>query len=370
MIRIEHLRKEYPNVTPLKDVNVEIRDGDVISVIGPSGTGKSTLLRCINQLEKPTGGHVWINDLEITDPKCDIHQVRRKMGMVFQSFNLFGHLTVIENIIVSPIQLLGKTKQEAYDDGMRLLRMVGLAEKALNYPDELSGGQKQRIAIARALAMDPDIILFDEPTSALDPTMVGEVQAVIRDLAMTGQTLMIVTHEMAFARAISNRVFYMDEGEIYEDGPPEQVFDNPKREKTRRFVRRLKVLEQNIESRDYDFIGMESEIDQYCRKNQIPKAISIKLKLAFEEFVHGILIPSLDPPHINIVTEYSEVEEQAAMIVQYNDPPEEDGLVVDDLALTLLKGIIPRMKHTKRESGEYPNELKMEITIKKEETSK
>ena len=221
MIKIEHLKKEYPNVTPLKDVSVEIHDGDVISVIGPSGTGKSTLLRCINQMEKPTSGKVWVDGVEITDRKCDINKVRQKMGMVFQSFNLFGHLTVIENIMLSPVDLLGKSRQEAYDEGMRLLRMVGLAEKALNYPDELSGGQKQRIAIARTLAMDPDVILLDEPTSALDPTMVGEVQAVIRDLSKTGKTMMIVTHEMNFAKAISNRVFYMDEGGIYEDGTPE-----------------------------------------------------------------------------------------------------------------------------------------------------
>ena len=207
MIKIEHLRKEYPNVTPLKDVSVEINDGDVISVIGPSGTGKSTLLRCINLLEKPTSGHITIDGQEITDPKCNVPMLRRKMGMVFQGFNLFGHLTVIENIMLAPMDLLGKSKQEAYDTGMQLLRTVGLAEKALNYPDELSGGQKQRIAIARTLAMDPDVILLDEPTSALDPTMVGEVQAVIRDLAKTGKTMMIVTHEMGFARAISNRVF-------------------------------------------------------------------------------------------------------------------------------------------------------------------
>ena len=182
MIKIEHLRKEYANITPLKDVSTVINDGDVISVIGPSGTGKSTLLRCINQLEKPTSGKIWMDDVEITDPKCDINKVRQKMGMVFQSFNLYGHKTVIENIMLAPMDLLGRSKQEAYDEGMRLLRTVGLAEKALSYPDELSGGQKQRIAIARTLAMDPDVILLDEPTSALDPTMVGEVQTVIQDL--------------------------------------------------------------------------------------------------------------------------------------------------------------------------------------------
>ena len=209
MIKIEHLKKEYPNVTPLKDVSTEIHDGDVISVIGPSGTGKSTLLRCINQLEKPTSGKVWVDGIEITDKNCDINKVRQKMCMVFQSFNLFGNMTVIENIMFSPMELLGKTKQEAYDESIRLLRTVGLVEKALSYPDELSGGQKQRIAIARTLAMNPDVILLDEPTSALDPTMVGEVQAVIRELAKSGKTMMIVTHEMNFARTVSNRVFYM-----------------------------------------------------------------------------------------------------------------------------------------------------------------
>ena len=185
MIRIEHLRKEYSDITPLKDVSTEIGDGDVISVIGPSGTGKSTLLRCINLLEKPTSGKIFFDDMEITAPGCNMEKVRRKTGMVFQSFNLFPHLTAIENIMLAPVDLAGKAKQEAYDEGMELLRMVGLSEKALSYPEELSGGQKQRIAIARTLAMDPDIILMDEPTSALDPTMVGEVQEVIRELSKT-----------------------------------------------------------------------------------------------------------------------------------------------------------------------------------------
>jgi polar amino acid transport system ATP-binding protein len=194
MIKLEHVRKSYPTptgagITPLKDVNAEIRDGEVISVIGPSGTGKSTLIRCINLLERPDSGKIYVGGEEITSRKCDVRAVRRKIGMVFQSFNLFGHLTAIENVMLSPVKLKGMSRQEAYDNGMRLLRQVGLADKALNYPDELSGGQKQRVAIARALAMDPDTILLDEPTSALDPTMVGEVQAVIRDLAGTGKTM-------------------------------------------------------------------------------------------------------------------------------------------------------------------------------------
>ena len=357
MIKIEHLKKAYPNVTPLKDVNVEIHDGDVISVIGPSGTGKSTLLRCINRLEKPTSGKIWVDDVEITDPKCDINKVRQKMGMVFQSFNLFGHKTVIENIMLAPMDLLKKPKQAAYDEGMRLLRTVGLAEKALNYPDELSGGQKQRIAIARTLAMDPDIILFDEPTSALDPTMVGEVQAVIRDLAKTGKTLMIVTHEMAFARAICNRVFYMDEGGIYEDGTPQQVFDNPLRENTRRFVRRLKVLELNIESRDYDFLGMAGEIEQYCNKNQIPPKVASRIQLAFEELVQQMLIPALESPRIQAVIEYAEADARATMTVRYNGRPCDITGEGDALSLRVLRGVATDMRYAALNDAAYANRL-------------
>jgi len=361
MIKIEHLKKEYPNVTPLKDVSVEINDGDVISVIGPSGTGKSTLLRCINQMEKPTSGRVWVDGVEVTDKKCDINKVRQKLGMVFQSFNLFGHLTVIENIMLSPMKLLGKSKQEAYDEGMDLLRTVGLAEKALNYPDELSGGQKQRIAIARTLAMDPDIILFDEPTSALDPTMVGEVQAVIRDLSKTGKTLMIVTHEMNFARAISNRVFYMDEGGIYEDGTPEQIFDHPLRENTRRFIHKLKVLELNIKNRNYDFLGMAGEIDRYCGKNQIPPKAAHHIRLAFEELVHQMLIPTLAQPDIQAVIEYSEAEESAVMTVRYNGPAFDITKQENGLPRQVLQSAVSDMVYDRDENAQRPNRVTLHI---------
>ena len=345
---------------------MEIHDGDVISVIGPSGTGKSTLLRCINQLEKPTSGKIWVDDLEITGPKCDINKVRQKMGMVFQSFNLFGHKTVIENIMMAPMDLLGVSKQEAYDTGMRLLRTVGLAEKALNYPDELSGGQKQRIAIARTLAMDPDVILLDEPTSALDPTMVGEVQAVIRDLAKTGKTMMIVTHEMNFARAISNRVFYMDEGGVYEDGTPEQIFDHPQRENTRRFVRRLKVLELNIASRDYDFLGIAGEIEIWCGKNQIAPKLANRVQLAFEETM-GLLVPILEAPRIQTVCEYSEHTESAEWTISYAGPRYDmtagsgPSASEDDLALAVLRGIVEKIEYAWNEDEAMPNSMKMKV---------
>ena len=347
MIKIEHLRKEYAGITPLKDINTVINDGDVISVIGPSGTGKSTLLRCINQLEKPTSGKIWMDDVEITDPKCNINKVRQKMGMVFQSFNLYGHKTVIENIMLAPM--------DAYDEGMRLLRTVGLAEKALNYPDELSGGQKQRIAIARTLSMDPEVILLDEPTSALDPTMVGEVETVIQDLSKTGKTMIIVTHELAFARAICNRAFFMDEGEIYEEGPPEQVFDNPQREKTRRFVRRSNSLKLDITSRDYDFIRMSGEIDLYCRKNQLQSRQANRIRLAFEELVHQMLVPALEVPHIQVVLEYAEADARMSMTVYYNGPQHNIFETGDELSRSLLEGITNGISYDFGDADEFTN---------------
>ena len=357
MIKIEHLKKEYSNVTPLIDVNVEIHDGDVISVIGPSGTGKSTLLRCINMLEKPTSGHIFIDGDEITDPSCDINKIRQKMGMVFQGFNLFGHLTVIENLMIPPMDLLGKSKQEAYDKGMQLLRMVGLAEKVFNYPDELSGGQKQRIAIARTLAMDPDIILLDEPTSALDPTMVQEVQAVIRNLANTGKTMMIVTHEMNFARSISNRVFFMDEGGIYEDGSPEQIFENPQKEKTRRFIHRLKILELEIKSKDYDFPGMEGRISLYCNNSQIPQKTTKRIQLVFEELIDQILIPVLKEPMIQVTIEYSSEEEEASISTLFNGGKFDIRRSGNELSFSLLEGMSSSIVYEETGDEKYPNKI-------------
>jgi polar amino acid transport system ATP-binding protein len=244
---------------------------------------------------------------------------------------------------------------------MRLLRAVGLAEKALSYPDELSGGQQQRIAIARTLAMDPDVILLDEPTSALDPTMVGEVQAVIRKLATTGKTMMIVTHEMNFARAISSRIFYMDEGIIYEEGTPEQIFDHPQREQTRRFVRRLKVLELNIGSRDYDFLGMAREITEYCVRSQIAPALINRIQLAFEESVNRLLLPALPDPRIQAVVEYSGDTESAVWTIRYGGPRFDALKPGDDLAHSVLEGITGNMAYSFTENEELPNQLLLQI---------
>ena len=338
MIRIEHLRKEYPTAVPLEDVSVEIHKGDVISVIGPSGTGKSTLIRCINLLEKPTSGKVFIGDEEITAKGKDVSRIRRKMGMVFQHFHLFPHMTIIENIMAAPMDVLGLSKQQAYERGMELLRKVGLADKALNYPDAMSGGQKQRVAIARALAMEPEIILFDEPTSALDPTMVGEVQAVIRDLAKQGTTMIIVTHEMKFAREISNRVFFMDQGSIYEDGTPEQIFDNPQKERTRQFVRHLKVLEYTISSKHFDFIGFNTQIEEFGRKHRLSQRTIYHLQAYMEEMCMQILLPRMqDSFEVMVTVEYSEENDHADVIIRYGGESFDPTKTNNELSLLLAK---------------------------------
>ena len=345
----------------LGDVSVTINDGDVIAVIGPSGTGKSTLLRCINLLEKPTGGQIFLNGEEITARGYDARKARRKMGMVFQSFNLFGHLTVIENLMTPPMDLLGKSRQKAYDTAVGLLRRVGLADKALNYPDELSGGQQQRVAIARTLAMDPEIILLDEPTSALDPTMVSEVQAVIRDLSRTGKTMMIVTHEMNFARSISNRVFYMDEGGIYEDGTPEEIFEHPKKERTRRFIRRLKVLELAIDSRDFDFIGAGAEIDRYCLQNDIAAKEKYRIRLAVEELVQQILLPRLPLPDIRVAIEHEAQSESTGITVAYAgerfDPADTD----NELSYALLRSTAEELTYAYDAGKDRPNRVEIKV---------
>lgn len=357
MIELVHLEKKYENATPLMDVNAVIRDGDVISVIGPSGTGKSTLIRCINMLERPTSGQILLDGADITAKGYDLTQARRRMGMVFQSFNLFGHLTVIENLMLAPMDILKKPKHEAYETAVALLKRVGLSGREYQYPEQLSGGQKQRVAIARTLAMDPDVILLDEPTSALDPTMVGEVQAVIRDLAQTGKTMMIVTHEMAFARAICNRVFYMDQGGIYEDGSPEQVFDHPQRELTRRFIRRLKVLELSIDDAAYDFLGMGSEIDRYCLQCDITARTKYRIHLVFEELVQQILMPVLEQPRIAVTVEYAEAERKVDMTVRYNGATFDPVSTDNRLSYTLLENVAEALRHTACAEGVYTNQV-------------
>ena len=271
MIQINHLSKHFTGpdgkvLQVLKDVSCEIHRGEVISIIGPSGTGKSTFLRALNLLDPPTGGEIIFDGENILARGYPVHKMRQKMGMVFQSFNLFPHKTVLENVTFAPCQLLHLAPEKAREEGLALLRKVGLAEKADVYPASLSGGQKQRVAIARALAMHPEVILFDEPTSALDPTMVGEVLSVIRQLANEGLTMLIVTHEMKFARDVSTRIFFMYDGYIHEDGTPEQIFEHPVHSATKAFVQRIRKEVFEIDGPDFDFLGMQSQMAAFCYK--------------------------------------------------------------------------------------------------------
>jgi polar amino acid transport system ATP-binding protein len=239
LIRAQGVEKHYGKIKALDGVDADIRKGDVAVVIGPSGSGKSTFLRCLNLLEEPTGGHIFFEGVDITDPKVNINVHRQKMGMVFQQFNLFPHMSVLKNMTLAPIKLLNKSKEEAEADAMALLSRVGLSDRANAYPSQLSGGQKQRIAIVRALCMNPDVMLFDEPTSALDPEMVGEVLDVMKSLAQGGMTMVVVTHEMGFAREVGTRVLFMDEGRIVEENTPQALFDNPLSERLKSFLAKV-----------------------------------------------------------------------------------------------------------------------------------
>lgn len=239
MINIKNLHKSFGKIHVLKGVNEEIKKGEVVVVIGPSGSGKSTFLRCLNLLETPNEGSIVFEGNELTNKKVDINKLREKMGMVFQQFNLFPHKTVLDNITLAPIKVKNKSKEEAEAIAFKLLKKIGLEEKAKSYPAQLSGGQKQRIAIARALAMEPDVMLFDEPTSALDPEMVGEVLNVMKELAAEGMTMVVVTHEMGFAKEVGDRVLFMDDGNIVEQGTPEEIFSNPKNPRTKDFLSKV-----------------------------------------------------------------------------------------------------------------------------------
>lgn len=287
VISISHLKKVFDRkLEVLKDVSIDVKRGEVISIIGPSGTGKSTFLRCLNLLEQPTSGSIIVADSDILSKDANVPLLRQKMGMVFQSFNLFNGKTILENITFAPMKLLKESRSDAEKKAMSLLHLVGLAEKADSYPSQLSGGQKQRVAIARSLAMKPDILLFDEPTSALDPTMVSEVLGVIRTLARKNMTMMIVTHEMRFAQEVSTRVLYLDEGVIYEEGTPEQIFGNPQTPKARVFINQMREFTYSIKSYQYDFYEMMSGIEYFCDKY----GLSVRKKHSLQHVVEEVLL--------------------------------------------------------------------------------
>ena len=342
MISVRHLYKSFPSpygkeISVLRDLNCEVHDGETVAIIGPSGTGKSTLLRTLNMLDPPTSGEILVDGENITGKDYPVHQLRQKMGMVFQSHNLFNHLNILGNVTLAPMKLRGLSREQAEQEGMEFLRKVELAEKAKAMPSELSGGQKQRAAIARTLAMRPKIILFDEPTSSLDPTMVGEVQGVIRTLAQEKMTMVIVTHKMRFAHDISDRVLFMYDGCIYEDGTPEQIFFHPQRPATQTFVQRIRTLTFEITSSDFDFYDMTSQIKQFCIRYSMPEKMDSIIHVVEEMLV---LMRNYERP-IHIEVTYSELNYTSTVVIVYHgeslSPLEcEDA---DELAVMIIRGI-------------------------------
>lgn len=367
MIELQHLQKKYPNSIPLKDVNVTINKGDVIAIIGASGCGKSTLLRCINMLDPPTSGKIIVGGEDITAKGYDLNRLRMKVGMIFQSFNLFSHQSVIENVMQPQMKLLGRSKQEAYDKAYSLLLAMGLSKQQFQFPDQISGGQQQRVAIARALAMDPDILLLDEPTSALDPTMVGEVETVIYELAKRGTTMLLVTHDMNFARNVSNRVFYMDEGGVYEDGTPEQVFGNPQREKTRRFIRRISSLTLNIVDGEFDYPKTISDIENFAARQGLDVRMGHKLQMIFEELC-AIYFPKRAGESFcaSVVFEYNKENEAVILSIDHNAGEVSQEEMLSDLSFLIVRRLVSELDQTVVEDESGAQKHRMTLIVREE----
>ena len=356
MIRFEHIRKEYKNATPLKDINGVINEGEVVSIIGPSGTGKSTLLRMINGLEKPTSGKIFFNDDEITAENYDITALRRKVGMIFQSFNLFNNMTVLDNLVVPQLDVLNIDKETAREKAMDLLKKVGLDQQHNRKPNQLSGGQKQRVAIARALAMDPEVILFDEPTSALDPTMVIEVENTIKWLAENKTTMVIVTHDMRLAKDISTRVFYLDQGEIYEEGSPEQIFDNPVRSRTKAFVSNQRILDIIIDREDYDPDKIFDRIQEFRKSQQFDSKLYYNITSVIEELVIQTIFPKVENAMVNISFFFD--GDKIEYKVKYNGKSYDPMKDINSLSMTIFKNSICDYSYQYHNGAERPNSLK------------
>ena len=343
IIKVRNLKKSFEDVTPIKDVNCDIHKGDVISIIGPSGTGKSTLLFLLNHLMVPDSGSIIFEGQDTLAKGYDHNRMRQTIGMVFQSFFLFSHLTIVENIMLAQTELLKRSRREACERSMELLQTVGLADKALSLPNQLSGGQQQRVAIVRAMAMDPEILLFDEPTSALDPTMIGEVLSVIRKLAHEGMTMLIVTHEMRFAKDVSNRVFYMDEGIIYEDGTPEKIFDNPEKDRTRQFVQHLQVFEAELRRTGAYGIDLGTGIEQFGYRHMIGRRLVNQMHVIAEELCLNTVLPTLDSDgSLRLVFEYSDndggfIDVHLTYNGEDNDPLEN----ADEISMKLIRHSCP-----------------------------
>ena len=355
MIRFEHVSKAYDNATPHRDVNGVINKGDVVTIIGPSGTGKSTLLRMINGLEKPTSGKVYFNGEEITAEGYDIIKLRRRIGMIFQSFNLFNNLSVLDNLVVPQLDILKIDRNVAREKALEALKKVGLDRHADRMPDQLSGGQKQRVAIARALVMEPEVILFDEPTSALDPTMVNEVENTIKWLAANNTTMVIVTHDMKFAREVSTRIFYMDQGEIYEEGTPEEIFDHPKRSRTKAFIANEKVLDLIVKGDNYDFDKLIANIRDYCRNQKLDDRFSYNMTSIFEELAIQCILSHKKDANIFFSVFFN------GEFLEYKvkfDGDRYDPFSEDSISVRILGSNIKNYSYRYHPQSERPNSLK------------
>lgn len=349
LIEIKGVCKSFGTLEVLREVDLTVEEGEVIAIIGGSGCGKSVTLRCIELLERPDAGRIFIDGQEITAPDADVDKIRRSMGMVYQNFNLFTHMNVMDNLCLAPIRLLGMKREDAEQKARELLSQVGLLEKENVMPDSLSGGQKQRIAIARCLMMEPRIMLFDEPTSALDPTMVGEVLATMRGLAKRKMTMLIVTHEMNFAKDIADRVLFFADKGIYEQGTPQQIFENPQGEKTISFIKKLKYFSYHITGREFDLMELQGGIYSFANRYGLGIKTTNRLQLCAEEILCQILSKNDAIINIELAIEYSEAEKDILITgisagEEYNpfDEREEDA---DGLSTAIIRNIAKSYSH-------------------------
>jgi len=351
VIRLVGVSKRFGRVDILKQVDAHVAKGECVALIGQSGSGKSMLLRSIAMLERPDAGSIFINGTDITAKGVNLNHVRESMGMVYQGFNLFSHLNVLDNITLAPRWVKRHGRAEAEARAMELLSMVGMAEKARSFPHQLSGGQQQRTAIARCLAMEPQIMLLDEPTSALDPAMTSEVLSIIRKLTRMGLTMLIVTHEMAFAQDVADRVFFMAESTIYEQGSPKQIFENPSRDKTRAFIIRLKTFTQVIRSLDFDAVSMNAQIEVFCQKHFIEQQRIYRVQLVLEELVGVIFRQCYQhaPPDMEFTMAYDEEQDDISLNIFFNAPEfnpfASQGEDHDDMGMLLVRNYAKQCGH-------------------------
>lgn len=361
MIQLENLGLQFGTREIFRGVNTTIHDGEVVGIIGPSGSGKSQLLRCMTMLQKPTSGRILLDGVDLTAPSTDLCEARKKIGMVFQNFNLFQHMTVVENVMSGLVDLKNVPQETAYGEAMELIKTVGLSDKAYFYPYKLSGGQQQRAAIARTLAMKPELILLDEPTSSLDPLVRGEVEAVIRMLAAKGHTMVIVTHEMELVRQICTRVLFVNKGGIYEEGTPEKIFDAPERTGTRRFVQALRVLEFDVQSKDFDFIGTQTTITEFAYRNGMSKSLVLRLQSITEELFDMVIIQPKEHNKMHVSFEYNNKEKSLEGVIRFSGPKvdPDDPMYFFSWPIIVMRASEVAVEEI--QDGDYTNKVTMKI---------